>query len=105
MLHATWAMPVQGIFLFDCLEDYKEAQRKGSYMHFWPVLYKNWEKEYPTHEEILPGQDLSNITEGDQKRLQEGIKERCNIHYNLKSWLDTLVTPTLATPDLVLVEM
>lgn len=85
MPRAPWATPAQETFLFARLEDYKDAQKKSSYTHFWPVLYEDWEKEFPTHEKILPGQDLTNITEEDRKRLQETIKERRNVRYNSKS--------------------
>lgn len=82
MPRAPWATPAQETFLFARLEEYKEAQKKGSYTRFWPALFEDWEKEFPTDEECFPGQDLGNITEDKKKRLQEALKERRNVRYN-----------------------
>jgi hypothetical protein len=79
MPREPWATPAQEHFLFARLEEYKDAQSKGSYSHFWPVLYEEWEKEFPRHDEIFPGQDPGTFTEADRDRLQEGIKERRNV--------------------------
>lgn len=93
MPRAPWATPDQETFLFARLDDYKSAQKKSCYTHFWPTLYEDWEKEFPTHEQVLPGQDPNNLTEGDRQILQEAIQERRNVSYNLKPLLNALVTP------------
>lgn len=79
MPRETWATPDQEDFLLGLLDEYKDAQIAGSYMRFWPALFEEWEKQYPSHQEVFPGTDLNSLSEDDQTKLREFIQKKRNV--------------------------